>query len=217
MQPKETAKHVTNRQGVQFAKIAREKISREEFGKFLNDPAKLQKFFDEMKNGDNWFEKLQIEASKIGARVHLVRIKVDYTKSHNEAALAGGPQTGSDYNVLKVGDKYQPSENKMTDEAIVLFNWIKGGGSYQKAVEWGLSNGLSKTTPHIPFAIGEQFPNLNYTLGPNPMYVVETTGCSFNGSANACCVYWRDAERFSALDWRCDFGGDRAWFAFRKK
>ena len=217
MQPKETAKHVTNRQGVQFAKIAREKISREEFGKFLNDPAKLQKFFEEMKNGDNWFEKLQIEASKIGARVHLVRIKVDYTKSHNEAALAGGPQTDSGYDVLKVADKYQPSENKVTDEAIVLFNWIKGGGSYQKAVEWGLSNGLSKSNPHEVFAIGEQFSNLNYTLGPNPMYVVETTGYSFNGSAGACYVYWDDSKRNSYLSWQGSFGLDCGWFAFCKK
>ncbi len=170
-----------------------------------------------MKNGDNWFEKLQAEAQKIGARVHLIRLKVDYTKPHNESAMAGGPQTGSNYNVLKVADKYQPSENKVTEETIILFNWINGSGSYSKAIEWGLSNGLLKTTPHVPFAIGEQFPNLNYELGPNPMYVVETTGCSFGGDAYACCVSWGGAGRVSGLNWRSLFGLVNVWFAFRRK
>jgi hypothetical protein len=220
MQPKEkTAKHVTNRQGVQLAHKANENgVSREDWAKFTNDSVKLAKFFDEMKNDDNWFEKLQSEASKIGARVHLIpKLTVDYAKSHNEVAMAGGPQTPSNYNVLKVADKYQPSENKVTDETIVLFNWINGGGSYQEAIEWGLQNGLLKTTPHVPFTVGEQFPNLNYTLGPNPMYVVETTGCTFDGNADACSVWWYDANRGSDLHWQDDFGDDNDWFAFRKK
>jgi len=220
MQPKEkTAKHVTNRQGVQLAHKANENgVSREDWTKFTNDSVKLAKFFDEMKNGDNWFEKLQIEANKISARVYLIpKLTVNYTKSHNESAIAGGPQTGSDYNVLKVADKYQPSENKVVEEVIVLLNYPQGGGNYQKTVEWGLSNGLSKTTPHVPFAIGEQFSKLNHTLGPNPMYVVETTGCSFYGSADACYVYWDDAGRKSCLDWQGNFGDGRDWFAFRKK
>jgi hypothetical protein len=130
--------------------------------------------------------------------------------------MAGGPQTPVNYNVLKVAYKYQP-KNKVTEETIILFNWINGGGSYSKAIEWGLSNGLLKTIPHVPFAIGEQFPNLNYILGPNPMYVVETTGCSFPGSAAACSVSWHDARRRSDLDWQGLFGNDRDWFAFRKK
>lgn len=218
MQPNKKVKHVMNRQGFHFAEKARENgVPRENFAQFINDPVRLGKFFDELKNGDNWFEKLQIEAQKIGARVHLLKVRVDYTKTHNEAAMAGGPQTGSDYNVLKVADKYQPSENKVIDETIILFNWINGDGNYPKTVEWGLQNGLLKTTPHVSFAIGEQFPKLNYELGPNPMYVVETTGCSFYGPASACFVYWFDAERGSHLDWQDYFGGDFDWFAFRKK
>ncbi|MFA6392930.1 MAG: hypothetical protein WCW54_02510 [Candidatus Paceibacterota bacterium] len=218
MQTEKSFKHVTNRQGVQLAHRANENgVSREDWVKFTNDSVKLAKFFDEMKNGDNWFEKLQVEAQKIGARVSLLKLKVDYTKSHNESAMAGGPQTDSSYNVLKVGDKYQPSENKVVEEVIVLLNYPQGGGNYQKTVEWGISNGLSKTTPHVPFAIGEQFSKLNYTLGPNPMYVVETTGCSFGGSARACFVYWYDAERWSDLSWQGIFGNDDDWFAFRKK
>jgi hypothetical protein len=214
----ESFKHVTNRQGVQLAQKARENgVSREGWTEFLADQERLEKFFDAMKNNDNWFEKLQSEASKIGARVHLLKVRVDYTKTHNQSAMAGGPQTGSDYNVLKVANLYQQSENKVIEETVILFNWIKGGGSYPEAIEWGLKNGLLRTTPHVPFSIGEQFPDLNYKLGPNPMYVVETTGCSFDGLADACCVCWHDAKLKSSLYWQSPFGNGLDWFAFRKK
>ena len=218
MQLKEV-KHVTNRQGVQLADFAREeKVSREQFALFLKDEKRRKKFFEEIMNGDDWFQKLEASAKAIGARVYLIpKLVVDYTKPHNESAMAGGPQTPSNYNVLKVADKYQPSENKVTEETIVLFNWEKGGGSYPKAIEWGLSNGLLRTTPHVPFAVGEQKPNLNYELGPNPMYVVETTGCSFGGSASACYVWWSAAKRESSLYWQDYFGYGNGWFAFRKK
>lgn len=209
--------HVTNRQGVQLAKGAREfGISRTEFSDFLNNKEKLENFFQSLQL--NNFEILQKSAKKIGARLHLIqKLVVDYSIPHNDAAMAGGPQTGSDYNVLKVADKYQSSGNKKTTETIILFNWPKGGDSYQNAVEWGIANGLRKTTPHVSFAIGEQFPKLNYDLGPNPMYVVETTGCLFNGIAHACYVCWNDARRKSNLDWRSSFSSSNDWFTFSKQ
>lgn len=219
LETEKTVKHVTNRNGVQLAQKARANgVSREDWVKFINDPKKLQKFFDELKNGDNWFERLQVEASKIGARVHLIpKLKVDGSRFWKDAVMAGGPQTGSGYNVLNVADKYQSSENKITDEVIILFNWINGGGSYQQAIEWGLVNNLEKTVPREVFAVGENFPNLNYELGPNPMYVVETTGCSFGSDTIACCVWWRGALRESDLRWQGIFGDGSGWFAFRKK
>lgn len=61
----ESFKHVTNRQGVQLVDFAREeKVSRKDFALFLKDERRRKKFFDELKNGDNWFEKLQAEAQK---------------------------------------------------------------------------------------------------------------------------------------------------------
>ncbi|MEA3399455.1 MAG: hypothetical protein U9R00_03025 [Patescibacteria group bacterium] len=222
MQSKEKIKHITNRQGVQLAQKARENgVSRSDFKKFLDNPVKLKDFFMELNEDNKWFEKLQANAQEIGARVHLIpKLIVDYAKSHNELAMAGGPQTGSGYNVLKVGDKYPSIGNKVVEEVIILFNWPKDGGSYQKAVEWGLSNGLQKTVPKEAFTIGQQFPKLNYELGPNPMYVAETTGCSFGGdpdTCDTCFVWWSDAKRESNLYWQGDFGSDDVWFAFRKK
>lgn len=221
MQPKvieaKKATHVTNRQGTALAKRARENgVLREEFEALLNDETRLKKFFDSLKTNGEWVEVLKAQAEKIGGQIHIIpQLKVNYARPHNEAAMAGGPQTGSDYNVLKVADKYQPEGEEVT-EFIILFNFKNGNGSYKKAVEWGLENGLRKTTPHVPFAVGEQFPKLNYELGSNPMYVVETTGCSFDGSERACNVWWNVARRESSLCWQSSFGDSDGWFAFRK-
>lgn len=172
-------------------------------------------FFEDL-NTEKWFEKLQAEAKKIGARVHLIQnLEVDYAKSHSDAAMAGGPQTESSHNVLEVGDLYQ-TEKKKVIETAVLFNWLDGGGSYEKAVQWGLANALRKTTPHVPFTVGEKFPRLNYNLGPNPMFVVETTGCTFAGKSHACRLWWCDARRGSNLRWQSGFGSSDDWFAFLK-
>lgn len=218
MQSRQTSMHVTNRQGVQLADYAREHgVTREDFTKFLTDKEAVKNFLNGLKTDPEWFTKLQAEAVKIGGRVHKLDVPVNYTRSHNDAALAGGPQTDSTYNVLKVGGLYTSRENKTVTETIVLFNWPKGGGSYDKAVAFGLANGLDKTVPHEAFAVGEHFPKLNYDLGPNPMYVVETTGCSFDGELQACGVWWDDARRKSGLNWQSVFGRGRDWFAFRKK
>lgn len=210
---------VKNQQLKELGKFLRANgVSQKNLDDFLKDQNKVIDFYAQLKgDSDGWFEKLQVTANAMGARVHLItKLVVDYKQSHNDAAMAGGPQTPSNYNVLKVADKYQPSENKEITETIILLNWPKGGGSYQKAVEWGLQNGLRKTTPHVPFAIGKQFPKLNYDLGPNPMYVVETTGCAFVGNARACNVWWSGASRGSSLFWQSSFGDGVDWFAFRK-
>ncbi|MFA7285984.1 MAG: hypothetical protein WC011_04055 [Candidatus Paceibacterota bacterium] len=210
-------KHVTNRQGVQLVEYAREfGLSRQEFLDFLNNKEKLENFMRSLQSNQVWFDNLQKSVEKIGARLHLIEnLVVDYSIPHNQAAMSGGPQTGSDYNVLKVTDLYQ-SEKKVVTETIVLLNYPKGGGNYSNTVAWGMKNGLVKTTPHVPFAIGENFPKLNYDLGSNPMYVVETTGCTFGSRASACGVWWGDAERKSSLNWQSGFGNGIDWFAFRK-
>lgn len=210
-------KHVKNSQGVQLARLARDyNVPREQFSEFLKDPKRLKEFFNEIKGINPWFEKLQKEAEKMGATLHLIEeLPVNYGRPHNEAAMAGGPQTPSSYDVLKVADKYRAQPETVT-ETIILLNHFKGGGNYQKIVEWGLQNGLRRTTPHVAFTIGERFPKLNYELGPNPMYVVETTGCSWSGYLDACYMWWDDANRRADLNWRSSFGNDRDWFAFRK-
>lgn len=210
-------KHVTNRQAVQLADKAREfGISREEFAVFLSDEEKLQNFFQNLQSVNIWFENLKKEAEKIGARLHLIEnLVVDYSIPHNQAAMLGGPQTGYDFDVLKVGDLYQP-DKKIITETIVLLNYPKGGGNYKITVSWGMENGLLKTTPHVPFFIRENFPSLNYKLGLKLMYLVETTGCVFHGNNVACFVWWDDSKYQSDVRWARRFGHAFGWFAFRK-
>lgn len=218
MQPENTqVKHVMNRHGVELAQLARNfGTSREDFVSFLKDKQRTGEFFGMLDNY-NWFIKLQAEAEKVGGRVHLIsNLVVDYSRPHNKAAMAGGPQTGPNSNVLKVDYKYEPLDRKKVTKTILLFNWPTPYGSYKKAVKWGLSNGLHKTTPHVPFAIGEQFPKLNYELGPNPMYVVETTGSTWGSDELACCVSWRDAWRQSNFAWHSNFDQGGGWIAFEK-
>lgn len=190
-----------------------------------------------------WFQNLQESAEVIGGQVYLIsNLVVDYTRPLKEAAMAGGPQTPSDSGVLNWADNYQLFGNK-AEETIVLFSWknsykkeegdpvFRSRGNYQEAVEWGLLNGLLKTTPHVPFAIGEQMKNFDYKLGFKSMNVVETTGCTFEDTARACGVWWNHRElrncypdycieRVSLLHWQSDFNyyfcNDTHWLSFRK-
>src|SRR5665647_1400496 len=101
MQSANQTKHVMNKHGVQLAQLARQYgVPREAFVKFLKDKEKTNKLFEELITADKWFEKLQAEAQKIGARVYLIpKLVVDYKQSHNDAAMAGGPQTESSFDV----------------------------------------------------------------------------------------------------------------------
>lgn len=178
----------------------------------------------EITNKNEWFLKLQAEAEKIGAQVYLIqKLVVDYTKSYEEAVVIDEPQPISNYDVLRLSGKYPPLENKVIDETIILLNWAKSDGSYPKAVKWGLQNGLQKTTPHVVFAIGEQFKNLNYELGDYDlvgkmrMFAIETTGCLRRGVPSACYLGWSNSVRTSHLEFQWCYGGNLGWFAFRKK
>jgi hypothetical protein len=209
--------HVKNSQLKKLGQFLRNHgVSEKNFDSFLADEKKVENFCNSLKVTDNgWFEKLQIEANKIGGRVHIFEnVVVDYSRTHNEAAIAGGPQTPSNYNVLKVGDQYPQKENKKVTKTFIAFNWPKGGGSFQKAANFGTSNGLGKTVSYDTFAIGENFPKLNYELGPNPMYMVETTGCTFDGYSSACNVWWYDSERKARLSWQNSYGNGSVWFLF---
>lgn len=207
-----------NRHGIQLAQKAREYgVSREDFTRYIGNEEKLKKLFAEMDISTTaWFEDLKARTEKIGARVHMMVIDVDYSKPHKEAAMTGGPQAPSSPSVLEVADEYVLLEKGIVRETVILLNWPNGDGSYAKAVRWGLKNHLRKTTPHVLFAVGALHPRLNCELGQNPMCMAETTGCTLNGQANACYVWWRDEGRKTDLSWLDFFGDAGDWFAFRR-
>ncbi len=200
----------------EFARNHKGGIPRENFDRFLNDKAQRNRFLDSLMGDTAWIETLKAEAEKVGARIHILNLAVDWDRSHNEAAMAGGPQTKASHNVLKVDGSYLSVRCGKIAETFVLVNWLQDGQSYSEAVEWGLTQGLQKTLPRESFAVGEQCPNLNYELEEDPMCVVETTGCSFDGLPQACYVSWNDAKRTSDLLWQDNFGFSDVWFLFRK-
>lgn len=192
-------------------------VSQKNLDDFLKDNDKLTEFCTKLKgDSDGWFEKLQVAANTIGGRVHLIpKLTVDYARPHNDAAKAGGPQTESDSYVLKVANDYKSSETKAVDETIVLLRLT--GYFHYMVGHWGLKNGLRLTTPHIPFAIGEQMPQLNREIGLDKMYVIETTGCLSQGHSLACFVNWHNTELKADLASQNILGGlPNPWYAFRK-
>ncbi len=150
-----------------------------------------------------------------GARLHTVRIRFKPNREWLEAVNAAGPNTPSDYNVGKVGDQYPSTGTEEIEEYLILLNFPNGDG-FDAARAWAQSKQLEDTVPHEVFAIGEQHPKLQEVLGQNPMYVVATKECSFEGLRGACFVWWLGSKCGASLRWVGGFDRSSGWFAFRK-
>lgn len=152
-----------------------------------------------------------------GGRVHVLRVPVTSDRDWQEAITAAGPNTPADDNVRKVSDLYLPVGTGMNDEEFILVNLGPSGGSWDRAIEWGKQFKLERTQPRQVFAIGEHQPTLHRELKVNPMYVVATTECSFEGFQQACYMWWNGAGREADLRWLGRFTSARGWFAFSRK
>lgn len=155
-------------------------------------------------------------ANKIGAHIKEISVAIDHSLPWKEAIMQAGPDTESDYDVLKVSNLY-PAEQKVSEtKELVFLNFKNGNGSYEKAAAWGKENGLTPSTPQDIFEFAIKNPDLEIFFGKSRGYIVETTGCMFDGDAQACHVYWNDANRKAYLYWQAYFGYAYAWFAFCK-
>jgi hypothetical protein len=222
-------KPVTTAQAEGLRKIANEKqVGRALFQKALDDGS-FAKFLNSLKAdkateyvplSDARIEELTDLATKAGARIHVLRrIRIKQNREWQEAVNLAGPNTPDHYNVRKseVSGQYQPASNKEIETDIVLLNYSKGDGNWDKGTAWGKEAKLNAANPREVFAIGEQKPDLHTILGQNPMYVVAPIECSFEGNRNACYVWWIESERGAFLSWVGHFdGASRGWFAFRE-
>lgn len=95
---------------------------------------------------------------------------------------------------------------------MVLLNYPKGDGNWDKGIAWGKEAKLNAANPREVFAIGEQKPDLHTNLKINPMYVVAPD--SYN--SYACCVLWDGYDRGAGLFWLSHFDDAYDWFAFRE-
>lgn len=181
--------------------------------------ARFQQALDDGSFG-RWVESLMVDPKAVtppqGARIHTLRVKVKLDRPWQEAVNAAGPNTPNAYNVRKVGDLYVPTGTEEVLEDLILLNYSQGDGSWDSALAWAQTQGLKNTVPREVFAISEQYPKLHLELGLNPMYVVATIECSFEGYRRACFVWWCGSAREAYLGWFGSFGSSRAWFVFRK-
>ncbi len=220
-------KPVTTPQTENLRKVANDKkVGRALFQQAL-DNGSFARFLDSLKAdeqtgytplSDERIAELTKKAASVGARIHVLRrVRVQQDREWQEAINLAGPNTPMDYNVRKpeVSAQYQPVSKVMVEKDIVLLNYSKGDGNWDKALAWGKEAVLKSTNPREVFAIGAQHPTLHTTIGQNPMYVVAPTECAFEGYRYACYVWWHDSDREAPLGWVSRFfdhsGG---WFAF---
>ncbi|MFZ2887019.1 MAG: hypothetical protein WA021_04340 [Minisyncoccia bacterium] len=156
-------------------------------------------------------------AAPKGGRIHIVRVPFNPGREWQEAIDASGPNTGKDWDIRKIGDKYPPQAGKTIEREIILVNFGKTIPDTQHALDWAKPYGLQPEPPRGVFAIGEHKPNLNKELGMDYMGVVSPVECSFGGDRQVPCEWWDGSGRSVGLDW---FGGDwdgSYWFAFSRE
>ncbi len=140
---------------------------------------------------------------------------VNQNRDYTEALEAAGPDTPSSYNVRKVGNLYLPAPQDTEEVDLILRNFPKGSGSWDKALSWAKANGYKLTNPREVFAVIEQH-DLRKLLDRNWLYLAATTECTFGGCRRAVCVSVDGSFRDASLYILEDFGGDDGWFLFRK-
>ncbi|KKU93513.1 MAG: hypothetical protein UY53_C0008G0011 [Parcubacteria group bacterium GW2011_GWA2_50_10] len=152
-----------------------------------------------------------------GGRVHILRVLVQLDREWQEAINAAGPDTPADYNVRKVGNQYPSHGVGIVEAEVILMNFGPDGGNWDRAIAWASQYGLKRTSPRHVFAIGEHNPWLHHELVVDPVYVVATEECAFEGYRNACRVWWRRSQRKCGLYWVevCGYSSD--WFAFLRE
>ena len=210
------SKLVTVAQAEQLRKMANEKrVDREVFQTKLLDNGMMSHVLDAIKEGTSITFGVPL-VPPLGGRIHPLKVKFQLDQEWQAAINVAGPGTSDNYNVRKVGNLYPPTGVGIIEEELILLNYPKGGGSWDKALAWAEQFRLRRTDPRRVFAVGKDHPKFNYELGVNPTYVVATEECTFGGPRQACSVWWLGSECYAGLSWVEDYGRASDWFAFRK-
>lgn len=153
-----------------------------------------------------------------GGRIYILRVPVVLDRDWHDAINAAGPNTPDNYDVRKVGDLYLPTGTGVVEKEAVLLNFGLNGGSWDRAIAWARQYPvLKKTDPRLVFAICEYHPLLHRELNVNPMFVVATQECSFEGNRQACNVWSNGVRREAYLRWVNNCGSAYDWFAFSRE
>lgn len=196
--------HVTGTQGDEVVRMANSKgVSREQFQKAL-DNASFSRFLDSLKT-----DVMGVEPPE-GGRIYGFRVIVDYGRDWQDAVKAASSDSPLD-RVLAAGDRYLSVSNEVVEEEILLLNFPNIDDNWDRAQTWAEAQGLKRTNPREIFAISEQYPELNESVGQDIMYVL-ATAVPLNGGK--CNVVWCDDERVPGFG--VTFSNFYVWLAFRK-
>ncbi len=185
------------------------------FARYL-DSLKADEQMEYTPLSDKRIAELTKMATSVGARICVLRrVRVQQDRDWQDSINLVGPSTPMNYNVRKpeVSAQYQSVSKKTVEKDIVLLNYLKGG-DWNKATMWGQSTFLKAANPREVFAVGEQYPTLNKTLGQDLMCLVAPIECTFFGNRRACFVWWLDSDRKADLSHVNSFYDTYAWFAF---
>ena len=149
-----------------------------------------------------------------GGRIHYITVTVHQDQLWPDAVMqVVGPDTSNVSDVCKVGHLYLPTGVGKKMAKMVLVS-LAGGGDFAKAVAWAEKFDLKRTNPRQVFAIGEKMPELHKEIGMDPMYVIASEECFFEGCQQICDVWWYGSKRRASLDWVSLARGSRDWVAF---
>lgn len=186
----------------------RKGMGRDDFQKAIED-SRLSHFLDVLKLAQMGL------TVPTGARICVLRAKVEHGREWQEAVNATGPDTPSTRDIRKMGDLYPPISTEKVEEDLILLNYPSCVRDMEKALTWCNEKKLERTVPREVFAVGEQYPNLHEHIVPNPISIVATTECSLKGCQYVCHVWWDGIGRGADIDRVIRFYGQCDWFLFR--
>ena len=141
--------------------------------------------------------------------------------SWEEAVNAAGPDTPEYFDVWKRkdGNQYPPEDGEVTKDILLVSDPHGCRWSEISAMAEALS--LERTFPRDIFALAALYPRLPMklkvnllTLEKEPLRIVATTECSFEGLTCACDVWWDERGQGAGMQDTRDYGRPSHWFAF---
>lgn len=207
-------KDVTDRQGLEFARMSRSKgIGSEPFQQRILNSGTGSRFVDAVNRG--WGIAVcvpEIVAPEDG-RLLFINIETDLSKPLSETISLMAPSTPRTYDVWQADEDFLPFGEERFKERLVLLNYPSRNGGWEKAMSWAKKYWLEYTDLRhvLPLKL-EDFPD---KWRGREVQVVATTECVVQSRRLACSVnldsqMGKQARRLSIRD----YGNTRDWLAF---
>lgn len=162
--------------------------------------------------------ELTKKALDAGARIHVLRrVRIQEDLDWQQAInLAGSNTPNNSIRQSEVSEQYQSVSNQVVEKDMVLFGCsAEDNTNWHKATTWGDANKLKRANPREGFAVAEQHPTLDKTLGQDEMYLVAPTEGYLKGSGSfGCSIWWLRSDPEVHLYWSLGFYSGNVWFAF---